>query len=145
MPNRVEREIEEILSKLDALPPSGRPPPRRRRSWWSRLKGGLARLGDRVSGLRSINPGTMMLVGLCLILSAIFLRMVSADLTRWVVVIGLVLFFASFVLSFLRGRDGGVISHDTYWRGQRISRSALRGPSLADRVRAWWRRNRRRW
>jgi len=146
MPNRVEREIEEILSKLDGLPPPSRPPTRLRRTWRSRLGRGVARWRERLPRFPSVNPGSMLLLGLGMILSAVFLRMISADLTRWVVILGLVLFFVSFVLSFRRG--GGRITGgaDTYWRGQRIPRSALRGPSLADRIRGWWRRrNRGRW
>lgn len=145
MPSRVEREIEEILSKLDGLPPSSRPPTRLRRTWRSRLGRSITRLRERLPGLPSINPGSMMLLGLCMILSALFLRMISPELTRWVVIVGLVLFFASFVLSFRRGGGGSSLtSGDTYWRGQRIPRSALRGPSMADRLRGWWRRRNRR-
>jgi hypothetical protein len=146
MPNRVEREIEEILSKLDGLPPPSRPPTRLRRTWRLRLGRVISGLRERLSGLSSINPGSMMLLGLGLILSALFLRMISADLTRWVVIAGLVLFFASFVLSFRRGGRSVTGDGDTYWRGQRISRSTMRGPSLVDRIRGWWqRRNRGRW
>jgi hypothetical protein len=147
MPSRVEREIEEILSKLDGGRPAGRPPTRLRRTWRSRLGRSISSWRQRLPGLPSINPGSMMLLGLCLILSALFLRLISPDLTRWVVIVGLVLFFASFVLSFRRGGGGSSLSSgDTYWRGQRIPRSALRGPSITDRLRGWWRqRNRRRW
>lgn len=146
MPNRIEREIEEILTKLDDVPERGRAPIRMRRGWRSRLSRSLGRLRGRVPALPALNPGTMMLVGIVMILSGLILRTFSGDLTRWVVTIGLVLFFLSFILSFWPGaRRGGAVGGDTYWRGQRIPRSQLRGPSLSSRLTTWWqRRNRRR-
>ena len=145
MPNRVEREIEEILTKLDA-PGGGRRPTRLRRSWRSRLTRRVGAWRSRLPALPALNPGNLMLTGIVLILSGLILRMVSADLTRWVVILGLILFFSSFVLSFTRRGPTGVGRNETYWRGQRIPRSELRGPSLASRLRTWWqRRNRRRW
>ncbi|MGH2587364.1 MAG: hypothetical protein ACRDJE_20810 [Dehalococcoidia bacterium] len=142
MPSRVEREIEEILSKLDADAPS-RPPTRLRRSWRSRVR----RLVDRIPrphiSFARLNAGTLMLWGIGLILSALLLRVIAPDLTRWAVIAGLILFFGSFVLAFVH-KDGGAIgSSETYWRGQRIQRTELRGPSTIDRIKAWWRgRNR---
>ena len=145
MPNRVEREIEEILNKLDG-PSGGRAPTRLHRGWRSRVSRRTSRWRSRLPALPAINPGNLMLTGICLILSGLLLRMVSPDLTRWVVILGLVLFFSSFVLSFTRRGPGGANPNETYWRGQRIARSELRGPSWPERLRTWWRRrNRRRW
>jgi hypothetical protein len=143
MPSRVEREIEEILSKLDADAPS-RPPTRLRRSWRSRVR----RLVDRIPrphlSFARLNAGTLMLWGIGLILSALLLRVIAPDLTRWAVIAGLILFFSSFVLAFLHKGGGGTIgSAETFWRGQRIPRAELRAPSAIDRIKAWWRgRNR---
>jgi hypothetical protein len=146
MPNRVEREIEEILSKLEPERPAGRAPIRLRRSWRSRTTRNVSRWRSRVPAPPHINPGSMMLAGILLILSAFFLRSFSDTLTRWVVILGLILFFASFILSFWPGARSGPAGGDVYWRGERIARSDLRGPSLPARVQQWWRRrNRRRW
>ncbi len=144
MPNRVEREIEEILNKLDA-PTGGRPPLRMRRSWRMRLKRATSRIPIPRLSLIGLNPGTMMLWGIGLILASFFLRMVSSELTRWAVIIGLILFFGSFVLSFMH-KDAGSVGGggDAYWRGQRFPRSELRGPSSIDRLKGWWRRRIRR-
>lgn len=147
MPNRIEREIEEILTKLDDGPQRGRTPIRMRRSWRSRLVRAASRTRIRLPMPRSFNPGTMMLTGICMILSGLILRSFSPELTRWVVTVGLVLFVLSFILSFWPGARSGTLGSgpDTYWRGQRIPRSQLRGPSRARRIADWWhRRNRRR-
>ena len=144
MPNRIEREIEEILDRLEATAPPRRPV-RLRRSWRSRVSRFASRGRAQLPVLPSLNPGNLMLTGLGLIFAGLLLGMVLPELTRWAVIVGLMLFFTSFVLSFSRGRRGPT-GGDTYWRGQRIPRAQLRGPTLTARLRAWWRRrNRRRW
>lgn len=145
MPNRVEREIEEILSKLDGVPPSGRAPTRLRRPLRSRVSRRFAGLRARLPVLPKITPGNMMLAGITLILAGLVLRLFSSELTRWAVIVGLVLFFASFIMSFWPNRGGGAVGGgESYWRGQRIPRSELRGPSIATRIANWWRRRNRR-
>ena len=145
MPNRVEREIEEILSKLEPERPVSRAPIRMRRSLRSRATRKASRLSSRLPSLPRVNPGSIMMAGILLILSGFLLRSVSPELTRWVVIVGLVLFFTSFVLSFWPSARSGPASSEVYWRGERISRSELRGPSPKARVQQWWRgRNRRR-
>jgi len=145
MPSRVEREIEEILNRMDG-DPSGRKPVRMRRSWRSRVRRLFARIPHPQFSLSRLNAGAMMLWGIGLILSALILRMISPELTRIAVIVGLVLFFGSFIVAFRHKDAGAVGSGEAYWRGQRFSRSDLRGPSVIDRLKAWWRqRNRRRW
>lgn len=145
MPNRVEREIEEILNRMDA-DPSGRKPVRMRRTWRSRIRRFFARFPRPGFSIPALNSGSMMLWGIGLILSGLILRMFSPELTRIAVIAGLVLFFASFVVAFRHKDTGAVGSSETYWRGQRFARSELRGPSAIERLKAWWRqRNRRRW
>lgn len=141
MSNRLEREIEEILGKLDELPAERKPIPlrrRRTRTRWNRL---LAKLPP----LPRFNPSSMMLAGIGLILSALLFRMFSTSLATWAALIGLGLFFASFVLSFMQGRGGGPSGGsggDVYWRGQRYTRTEFRGPP-SNPLRRMWRRNRR--
>jgi hypothetical protein len=145
MPNRVEREIEEILNRMDT-DPSGRKPLRMRRSMRSRVRRFFARIPRPRLPMLSLNSGSMMLWGIGLILSGLILRMFSPELTRIVVIVGLILFFASFIVAF-RHKDGSSVgSGEAYWRGQRYSRAELRGPSALERLKTWWRqRNRRRW
>jgi hypothetical protein len=145
MPSRVEREIEEILNKLES-PGPGRQPVRLRRTWRSRLRAFTRRIPLPGALVARLNAGTMMLWGIGLILLALVLSRVAPDLTRWAVIAGLVLFFGSFVLGFLhRGGGSAGGSREVYWRGERYNRSDLRGPSTIDRIKTWWRgRNRRR-
>jgi len=143
MPSRVEREIEEILSKMDTEP-AGRPPLRFRRSWRTRLRHALARIPLPHVRLPRINAGSMMLWGIGLLLLAMLFRYILPDLVRWTVIVGLVLFVSSFILGFLHKDVGSAGSGDAYWRGQRYARNDLRGPSSIDRLKSWWRgRNRR--
>jgi hypothetical protein len=144
MANRVEREIEEILSKVD-LPKEPRPI-RMRRTWRSRARGLTGRVGGMFRSLPALNSGNLMLAGIGVILLSLVVRMVAPQYTQWVVLAGLALFATAFVFSlFARGR-GTIPSGDPYWRGQRIPRSTLGGPSPIERLQRWWRdRNRRRW
>ena len=145
MPNRVEREIEEILNKLEN-PGPGRQPVRLRRTWRSRMRGVSRRLPVPRIAFASLNAGSMMLWGIGLILLALVMSRVAGELTRWLVIAGLALFFGSFVLGFLYKSPGGVGRRDAYWRGQRFDRRDLQGPSTIDRLKTWWRgRNRRRY
>jgi len=148
MPNRVEREIEEILSKLDGEPPSarGRPPTRMRRSLRARVGRSISGWRTRFSGVPALSAGNVMLAGIALILGSLFIQVASSEVARWAVLLGLALFAGSFIYSlFFRNRGAGPVSSDAYWRGQRIPRATLRGSSLSDRLRGWWQgRNRRR-
>ncbi len=141
MPNRVEREIEEILSKMDGDTP-GREPLRFRRSWRSRLRRAFSRFPTpRLP--RALNGGSMILWGIGLLLLAMLLRIVAPGLVLWAVIVGLVLFFGGFIVGFLHKDSGSVGAGDTYWRGERIARSELRGPSSVDRLKGWWRNRNR--
>jgi hypothetical protein len=145
MPNRVEREIEEILTKLER-PEPGRRPVKLRRSFRSRVRAALNRIPRPRWAAR---PGDMMLWGIGLILLGILLNALgfaSGAITRWVVIAGLTLFFTSFVLGFFSKGGSAAPRGDIYWRGERYARGDLRGPSSFDRLRAWFQgRNRRRW
>jgi hypothetical protein len=121
MPSRVEREIEEILNRMDS-DPSGRKPVRMRRSLRMRVRRFFAKFPKPRWSLSALNSGTMMLWGIGLILIA-----------------GLILFFASFIVAFRHKDSGAVGSGDAYWRGQRYARNDLRGPSPIERLKTWWR------
>jgi hypothetical protein len=143
MPSRVEREIEEILNRMDS-DPSGRKPVRMRRSLRSRVRRFFARLPKPRLSMPALNSGSMMLWGIGLILSALILRMFSPELTRIAVIAGLILFFASFIVAFRHKDAGSAGSGDAYWRGQRYARSDLGGPSPLERLKTWWRQRNRR-
>jgi uncharacterized membrane protein YedE/YeeE len=131
--DKIEREVEEILRKLDKFVPEE-----------SRLARARRRLGQTVSDvlhtmlarLARISLGQVMLVSLILVAVAFFLRSTSPVLARWVIIGGLILFFAAFALTLLGGRT----RYEKRWRGQVID---LSEPSLGSRLRSWLQRRSR--
>ncbi len=125
--DKIKREIEEILNRLDEFVPEERSATRPRRASpeaASALRGAIEALG-RVS-LRHV-----MLAALALVLVAYIAMRVNPVLGTWAIVAGLILFATSFVLS-LFGRGAKT---EKRWRGQVME---LEGPSLSERLRAWW-------
>jgi hypothetical protein len=124
MADRIEREIEEILKKIDNFPDrskSGRPPPRRQPP-----KGGgvLQRWLARVS-LRKV-----MMWALFAVIVAFFMRGIPG--AYWLLIGALVVFVTAFILSTRGGPAAG--QYEKRWRGQPID---LSGPSWPDRIKAF--------
>ena len=127
MSDKIEREVEEILRKLDKFVPEE-----------SRLARTRRRLGQATSDLlhtllvrlSRISLGQVMLASLILVVAAFFFRATSPVLARWAIIGGLILFFTAFVLSLLGGRS----RYERRWRGQAID---LSEPSLGSRLRNW--------
>ena len=133
--DKIQREIEEILNRLDEFVPEERPPSRlRRRS--SQLAGALGRALLRPVARISLRQ--VMLTSLALIVLAFFAMRIHPLFARYVIIAGVILFLTSFALSFVsRGSPPTVEKH---WRGRPIE---LNEPSLADRLRAWLQARRR--
>jgi hypothetical protein len=136
MPNRIEREIEEILTKLDEFVPEESRARRARRRTGSALSGLWARFRAATSG---ISGGHIVLGAAVLLLLAILLRGPFPEFARWATYIGLAVFFGAIFLS-IRGRRRSPAGR--YWRGQPID---LKHPGPLTRLRMWWRRRNRRW
>jgi hypothetical protein len=140
-PDKVQREIEELLDKLDNFVPEERLVSKIR----SRRKvesgpGMLERMKLRVG---RFTLGHMMLAGLALLLIGTFVRGPLGGLATPIVVTGIVLTLVAFILSVVN-RD----SHQTLygggekrWRGQVIDYSE---PSPTSRFREWLRGRRQR-
>jgi len=130
MPSRIEREIEEILSRLQGFPP--------KRPLRSRLRDVLLRAFRTLSqGVTSLprprlSLGQLMLLGGALLLIA-YIGLGSSSLSRILMVTGLAVFFFAFALS-LRRQTRAI---DKRWRGQPME---LSGTRLGDRLRSWWER-----
>ncbi|MGD9894583.1 MAG: hypothetical protein AB7R89_26785 [Dehalococcoidia bacterium] len=124
--------------------PSGRKPVRMRRSVRSRVRRFFARFPKPRLPIPALNSGSMMLWGIGLILSSLILQRIVPALTPFVVIAGLILFFASFIVAFRHKDAGSVGAGDAYWRGQRYARSDLRGPSPLERLKTWWRQRNQR-
>ncbi len=118
MADRIEREIEELLAKLEAeLPEGGRQPislEQRRRE--RRQRRAFPRLT-----LPSINPAALLLSGAGVMIAGLFLAMFWSPLI-WLSFSGVVIFIAAFLLSFRSrpvgaargGRPGRVFWRDRY-------------------------------
>jgi hypothetical protein len=128
--DKIEREVEEILRKLDKFVPEE-----------GRLARARRRLGQATSDLlhtllvrlSRVSLGQVMLASLILVVVAFLFRSASPDLARWAIIGGLILFFFAFVLSLLGGRS----RYERRWRGQVID---LSEPSLSSRLRNWLQR-----
>jgi multisubunit Na+/H+ antiporter MnhE subunit len=94
--------------------------------------------GAVASRVRGISLGQVMIGSFLIICVAYFFRYLNPQLMRWIIIAGLLLFFASFVLS-LR-RSNSPISRERRWRGQRVDYDE---PNLAERLRSWFDRSRR--
>ena len=133
MSDKIEREVEEILRKLDEFVPEESRLARARRRFGQAVSDLLRALLARLS---RISLGQMMLASLILVVVAFFFRNASPVLARWVIIGGIILFFTAFVLSLLGGRS----RYETRWRGQVID---LSEPSLGSRLRSWLQRRSR--
>jgi len=124
MADRIEREIEEILKKIENFPDrkSGRPPPPRRQG----PSGGgvIQRWLSRIS-LRKV-----MMWALFAVIVAFFMRGVPG--AYWILIGALVVFATAFILS---TRGGPATNqYEKRWRGQPLD---LSGPSWPDRIKAF--------
>ncbi|MFQ5880271.1 MAG: hypothetical protein ACE5IZ_08880 [Dehalococcoidia bacterium] len=126
MSGKLQREIEEILSRYDKSGP--------RRKWWRRWPRRLRQaLAEAWAGLTfrlpRISLGQVMLLGILLLLIAFFFR----STTPYTVYAGLALFFGAFILSFRRSQA----RPEVRWRGRPMD---LSQPGVGDRIRQWWQR-----
>lgn len=125
---KFEREIDEILSRLEDFPQK-----RRKLRWRRRFSNGWARVADAVGAVTSrISVGQVMLAAIVLIVAAFFFRDLDPQVTTYLIILGLVLFVGAFIASLLP--RGGGAPQRRYWRGQPIDYGP---PSAWDRVRAF--------
>ncbi len=145
--DRIQREIEELLDKLDTFVPEERLAEkirhrgRRTRSSTPAGPGIFERLGKRLS---RISLGQLMLAGVGLMIFAYFFRAPLGGLSQWLIIAGLAMAGVTFVLSIISGGASHTITGgggaEKRWRGQVIDYSE---PSAAGRIRGWFRRRRR--
>lgn len=132
-PDRLEREIQEILDKIEQLPA-----PKRRRA--SGLQRSLRRIGDGVSAwqravvqeLSRISLSQLVLLSFLLILGAFFIRGLG-PVGTWLMIAGVVLLVASLALMIFGG--GSARARTQQWRGRTISYNR---DGLAQRIRRWF-------
>lgn len=138
MADRVEREIEEILAKLDdELPPEKRPVSilsRRKRKATPAPR--APRPPSRV--LSRITPAAAMFSGAGLVVGGLVASNAWGPLI-WVSMAGVVLFVGAFLSSFLREKPAAASPKGVYWRDRYIEYEPA-SPGLLDRVKRIFRR-----
>lgn len=144
-PDRLEREIEEILGKIENFPgPEAR---RARRPIARPVTDAVAKRQQRVAReISRISVSQVMLFAFLLILGSFFFREFG-PVALWALYAGIVLFVVSFAIMMFGGRGRLPGRQETVWRGRNVSygtyarRSAPGQPpatSLVVRLRRWW-------
>jgi hypothetical protein len=139
-PDKVQREIEELLDRLDNFVPEERLASKIRKKRRAETGPGFIERGwNRVS---RISLGQAMLAGLAIILISWFFRAPLGSLASPLMVVGITLVIGAFILSVVNGDSRRTIAGgrpEKRWRGQVIDYSE---PSTASRIRDWFRRRR---
>jgi hypothetical protein len=123
MADRIEREIEEILKKIENFPERGkgaRPPRRTASTGGSTAQRWLARVSLR----------KVMMWALFAVIVAFLLRGIPG--AYWLLIGALVVFVTAFILSTRGGPN--LQAPEKRWRGQALD---LTGPSWPDRIKAF--------
>ncbi len=132
--DKIEREIEDILSRLDDFVPEETVADRMRR----RSSGAAAAFGRAIiAPLAGISLRHVMLTALILVIVGFLGMRIHPLFGRWVLVGGVILLLTSFALSLF---SRGPTKTEKRWRGQPLE---LNEPSLGDRLRAWLQSKRR--
>ena len=127
--DKIQREIEDILNRLDEFVPEESATSRmRRRS--SGVAGAVVRA--LLAPLAAISIRTVMLTALVVIVAGFLGMRIHPIYGRWLLVSGVILFLTSFALSFVN--RGPAPAVEQRWRGEPID---LREPPLAERIRDW--------
>jgi hypothetical protein len=139
--DRLEREINEILDKIEQFPTPENRRARARKRVLRRLAGSVAEAERAVARqLSRISIGQVMLFAFLMILGSFFFRRFSPLVTQWMLVGGVILFVSSFaIMIFSRGGSGPAGSQ--FWRGREVD---PRAPSLMPRLRRWFASRRQR-
>ena len=133
-PDRLEREIEELLGKIEDFP--GPDAKRARKPSTRPIVEGVARRQQRVAReLSRVSVSQVMLFAFLLILGSFFFREFGL-VAVWAMYAGVVLFVVSFAIMMFGGRGRASRRQKTVWRGRNASyggyaRTAATRPSVA--------------
>jgi hypothetical protein len=141
-PDKIQREIEELLDKLDTFVPEERLAAkiRNRRKEQRRADAGPGSIERVMRRLSQVSLGQIMLAGLALMLIGWLFDDALGAWSTWVTLGGLALTILAFVLSLMTGgarTTVGARHVQKRWRGQIIEYSE---PSRMDRIKEWFRR-----
>jgi len=138
MADKFEREIDEILKKIDDFPRHA-----------AHTRRPANRLARRVSGLQRsfavrlshVSVSQLMLTAMGVMVFSYLFRAAFGELWVYGMILGLILFFTAFALSF---RSGGISGHsEPTFRGRPRSYYQRDAMPLLIRFRAWWLKQRR--
>ena len=132
MADRIEREIEEILKKIDKLPEGSTRQPRVRRQGGN----GPVKRPSSARWLSAVTMRKIMMWALVAVIVAFFLRGIPGG--YFLLIGALIVFVTAFILSTRGGSPSNV--PEKRWRGQPMD---LSEPGLPDRLKAWWKRRKR--
>ena len=141
MPNndRLEREIEEILGKIEQFPDRGSRSRRQRRQNFNRI---TSRIAEAQRGfarqLGRVSASQLMLFSFLMILFAFFFRGrgIPPTVASWLLLAGVILFVSTFAVMLFGPRSVRGGSGTQRWRGRTVRYDT--GPSPAARLRRWW-------
>ena len=133
--DKIQREIEDILNRLDAFVPEEGVASRVRR----RSSGAAQSFGRTLfAPLAGLSIRHVMLTALALILIGFLGGRGYPTFGHWALIAGVILFFTSIVLSLFN--RGSAPATEKRWRGQPMD---LAEPTFSDRLRAWLHAKRR--
>ncbi len=128
MADRIEREIEEILRKIDDFVPET---PKSRRAA-RKVRPFAAAQTWLAARLAAISLNQVMMWSLIVVIASFFLRAIPG--AGWLMIGALIVFVTAFALSLMTGGRGAHPSAEKRWRGQPLD---LTGPGWPDRIKAW--------
>jgi hypothetical protein len=134
MADRIEREIEEILDKIEKFPEGGRKsrPPRSNNSRQVKRPS-----GNTSKWLSAVTMRKVMMWALLAVLVAFFMRGIPGG--YWLLIGAIIVFVTAF---FLSTRGGGTSNvPEKRWRGQPLD---LSEPGWPDKFKAWWKSRKQR-
>lgn len=144
MPDRIDREIEEILARLGEEPPKPGEEPislesRRRKRGQPLSSRIVSAFGLKVNGP---TPASMLFTGAGVMVAGLILAAIWAALI-WMAFIGVVLFLAAFIWSFVRPRRATAsappAAKGAHWRGRYVEYEPT-PPGVLARIRRAFRR-----
>ncbi|MEX0786118.1 MAG: hypothetical protein WD939_05735 [Dehalococcoidia bacterium] len=135
--DKIQREIEDILSRLDDFVPEESVTSRMRRRSSDAAATFVRAL---ISPIAGISLRQVMLTALILVVVGFVGMRIHPLFGRWVLIGGVILFLTTFALSFFSRSSTVPPATQKRWRGQPMN---LNEPSLGDRVRAWLQAKRR--
>jgi hypothetical protein len=138
MSDRLEREIDEILDKIEHFPT---PESRRARVRKRYIRQIGASIGQRqraiAAQLGRISISQVLLISFLMILGSFFFRRFNPILMNWILYAGVILFVTSFAIMMFSKRSATGVSPGQRWRGREIQ-EGYRQPSPLDQLRRWW-------